>query len=161
MKNDIDSNLLIKIREIYSIFDKSNLNKIEKLNLGKMIRYLDQNPTNAEIERFKTEISQNENFFTFEEFLNLYLKNFKKKINSEEVLYEAFACLEKKEDEESKNPGMINVGELIHHLTHDGEAFNKEEEEKFRNLVLSYSNSSENINYYQLTKVLTSCFKNF
>ncbi len=55
---------------------------------------------------------------------------------------------------------MINVEELIHHLTQYGEVFSKEEAADFEKLLNSYK-VNDKINYYHLTKIITSSYKNF
>lgn len=77
---------IISIKEVFSLFDKDDDGLVEIGCLGKMVRGLNQYPTNKDIELMSSEVDPNgAGYFDFPEFLSLMAKHFRE-IDAEEEL---------------------------------------------------------------------------
>jgi calmodulin len=118
------------IKEIFSLFDKDGDNKVLTSELGLMIRGLDQNPTETEIDEMKTEVDpESTGYVNFADFMALVLRKWKE-VDGEEELMDALKILFKGiKDSNGKDPANYNFmfGELVHMLQVYGEKLNEEE----------------------------------
>ena len=92
---DLSEDQIANYKETFSLFDKDGDNKIAVSELGLLIRGLNQNPTEAEIEEMKNEVDPDgTGQLDFPEFLSLMAKR-AKDIDQEEELMDAFRVFDK------------------------------------------------------------------
>ncbi|XLU30997.1 hypothetical protein S245_067063, partial [Arachis hypogaea] len=93
--------------------------------LATVIRSLDQNPTEEELQDMITEVDADGNgTIEFDEFLNLMAKKIKDTDDAEEELKEAFKVFDKDQN------GFISASELRHVMINLGEKLTDEEVEQ-------------------------------
>ncbi len=98
MADTLKTNKITSLREIYSMFDKTNMNNVNFDHLGVMLRYIGENPTQAEVANYIEELKTEKENLSFEDFLSLYLEKFNRNRNSEDELIESFAYFEEKDE---------------------------------------------------------------
>ena len=137
------------IKEIFSLFDKDGDNRVLTAELGLMIRALDQNPTENEIEEMKTEVDpESTGQINFADFMALVLRKWKD-VDAEEELMDAFRTL-------FKGSSKIMLSELTHMLQIYGEKFNEEEVSILKRK--SNPNQSGEIDYEDLVRLFITKF---
>ncbi|KAE9445816.1 hypothetical protein C3L33_22294, partial [Rhododendron williamsianum] len=103
MADVLNEEQIVEFQEAFSLFDKDGDGCITVEELATVIRSLDQNPTEEELEDMITEVDADGNgTIEFKEFLNL-MANKIKETDAEEELKEAFKL----------RHVMINLGEKL------------------------------------------------
>lgn len=147
---DASEELIADFKEAFSLFDKDGDNKIKTSELGLLVRSLNQNPTEAELEEMKAEIDpEDTGELTFSDFVALILRRWKD-VDAEEELLEAFKVLTK------GNPRFITSGELKHMVSMFGEKFTEEEADLL--IKRANPNAQGEIDYEELVRLLTTKF---
>ena len=113
------------IKDVFAVIDSNKSGLIDIAELGKGLRALGMNPTNADIkvlmEMYDTD---NNSALSLEEFADLYIKYIEKPSNTEEELIEQFRKLD------VNNDGTIDADELKRILLFGDEALTEEEAEE-------------------------------
>lgn len=147
---DPNEEQIADFKEAFSLFDKDGDSKIKTSELGLLIRSLNQNPTEAEIQKYIKEIDPNDTeMFNFPDFVAL-MSRIMQNVDAEEELIEAFKVFDK------SNLGTINPQALKHIVCHMGEKFTEEEaDDMIKRAVLD---AEGNIVYEEFAKLLISKF---
>ncbi|KAK6929888.1 EF-hand domain [Dillenia turbinata] len=112
---------IVEFKEAFSLFDKDGDGCITIEELATVIRSLDQNPTEEELQDMISEIDTDGNgTIEFVEFLHLMAKKVKE-TDAEEELKEAFKVFDKDQN------GYISANELRHVMINLGEKLTDEE----------------------------------
>ncbi|KAL1199982.1 Calmodulin-like protein 8 [Cardamine amara subsp. amara] len=115
---------IIEFKEAFCLFDKDGDGCITVEELASVIRSLDKNPTEQELQDIITEIESDGNgTIEFAEFLNLMAKKLQES-DVEEELKEAFKVFDKDQN------GYISASELSHVMINLGEKLTDEEVEQ-------------------------------
>eukprot|EP01015_Nassula_variabilis_P000838 TRINITY_DN10464_c0_g1_i3.p3 TRINITY_DN10464_c0_g1~~TRINITY_DN10464_c0_g1_i3.p3 ORF type:complete len:165 (-),score=55.12 TRINITY_DN10464_c0_g1_i3:85-579(-) len=115
---------IAEIKEAFSFFDKDGDGIVSTNNMGLLVRSLNQNPTNDEIENMiKDADPENTGKMDFPEFLRIMEKNMKD-VDAEEELLDAFKIFD------PGNKGFMDSAELRVIVTKMGEQFTEEEAEQ-------------------------------
>lgn len=110
-----------EIREAFSLFDKNGDGVITISELGRVMRSLGQNPTEAELEAIINEFDiSGDGSIGFQEFLSLMART-TKTTDIEEELLELFRMFD------VDGNGLISAIELRHMMINIGERVNDEE----------------------------------
>ena len=118
---DLSEDQIANYKETFSLFDKDGDNKIAVSELGLLIRGLNQNPTEAEIEEMKNEVDPDgTGQLDFPEFLSLMAKR-AKDIDQEEELMDAFRVFDKNQR------GEVDATAIKHMIRTLGEPLSEEE----------------------------------
>ncbi|KAL3634483.1 Calmodulin-3 [Castilleja foliolosa] len=119
--NVLNEEQIVQFQEAFSLFDKDGDGCITIEELGRVIRSLDQNPSEEELQDMINEVDSDGNgTIEFAEFLNL-MANKIKESDAEEELKEAFKVFDKDQN------GYISATELRHVMIHLGEKLTDEE----------------------------------
>ncbi|PSR92769.1 Calmodulin-like protein [Actinidia chinensis var. chinensis] len=112
---------IVEFQEVFSLFDKDGDGCITVEELATVIRSLDQNPTEEELQDMINEIDADGNgTIEFTEFLN-FMANRMKETDAEEELKEAFKVFDKDQN------GYISATELRQVMINLGEKLSDEE----------------------------------
>ncbi|XP_030472915.1 calmodulin-like protein 11 [Syzygium oleosum] len=112
---------IVEFKEAFTLFDKDGDGCITLEELATVIRSLDQNPTEKELQDMINEVDADGNgTIEFAEFLNL-MANKMKETDAEEELKEAFKVFDKDQN------GYISESELRHVMINLGEKLTDEE----------------------------------
>uniref|UniRef100_A0A7N1A5M2 EF-hand domain-containing protein n=1 Tax=Kalanchoe fedtschenkoi TaxID=63787 RepID=A0A7N1A5M2_KALFE len=135
-----------EFREAFSLFDKNGDGCITIEELATVIRSLDQNPTEEELQDMITEIDCDGNgTIEFNEFLSLMAKKIKE-TDAEDELKDAFKLFDKDEN------GYISATELRHVMINLGEKLSDEEvEQMIREADLD---GDGQVNYEEFVKMM-------
>mmetsp|Transcript_11367 Transcript_11367/g.13007 ORF Transcript_11367/g.13007 Transcript_11367/m.13007 type:complete len:151 (-) Transcript_11367:69-521(-) len=118
---DPNEEQIADFKEAFSLFDKDGDSRIKTSELGLLIRSLNQNPTEAEIQKYIKEIDPDDTeMFSFPDFVAL-MSRIMTNLDPEEELIEAFRILDK------NNHGSIKPSALKHLLCNYSERFTEEE----------------------------------
>ncbi|KAK7345921.1 hypothetical protein VNO77_16537 [Canavalia gladiata] len=113
----------LDFKEAFALFDKDGDGSVTVEELGTVIRSLEQNPTEEELQDMINEVDANGNgLIEFVEFLDLMTRR-TKAIDVEEDLKEAFKVFDKDQN------GYISASELRHVMINMGEILTDEEVE--------------------------------
>ncbi|KAM7462880.1 hypothetical protein LguiA_031001 [Lonicera macranthoides] len=124
MAEVLNENQIVEFQEAFSLFDKDGDGCITVEELATVIRSLDQNPTEEELQDMLNEVDADGNgTIEFVEFLNLMAKKMKDN-DVEEELKEAFKVFDKDQN------GYISANELRHVMINLGEKLTDEEVEQ-------------------------------
>ncbi|MED6145816.1 translation elongation factor EF1B gamma [Stylosanthes scabra] len=116
---------IVDLKEAFGLFDKDGDGCITVEELATVIRSLDQNPSEEELQDMITEVDADGNgTIEFDEFLNLMAKKIKDTDDAEEELKEAFKVFDKDQN------GFISASELRHVMINLGEKLTDEEVEQ-------------------------------
>ena len=138
-----------ELRETFALFANKGLHgtlSISTKDLGTVIRSLDQNPSEAEIQDWVKEVDPDgTGSIGFDEFVNLMSKIYKNTDTEEEIL-EAFKVFDR------DGNGLIDAAELKYVLTNLGEKLTDEEvDEMIREADID---GDGQINYEEFVKVM-------
>ena len=140
-------------KEAFSLFDKDGDGRIKTSQLGLLVRSLNQNPTESEIEDMIKEIDpDNTGMLNFPDFVALILRRWRD-VDGEEELLEAFKVLDKG-GPKGGSTGIIAEAELRHMVQNMGEKFSEQETEEL--LKKANPDQNGNINYEEFIRLLTS-----
>ena len=110
-------------------------------------------PSNEEIDNYVEELKEkNEDYFEFKDFLLIYVKNFSGEKDHTEELLQAFRILD------NANNGTIDIENLLHRLTHEGEKFSEKQAQEFYDIVKQNFKDDKMVNYKLLTKILINSY---
>uniref|UniRef100_A0A7N0TUG2 EF-hand domain-containing protein n=1 Tax=Kalanchoe fedtschenkoi TaxID=63787 RepID=A0A7N0TUG2_KALFE len=124
LKEILNEEKIKECREAFRLFDKNGDGCITIEELGAVIRSLDQNPTEEELQDMITEIDMDGNgTIEFSEFLSLMAMKIKE-TDAEEELKEAFKVFDKDQN------GYISATELRHAMINLGEKLTEDEVEQ-------------------------------
>ncbi|XP_071941964.1 myosin-2 essential light chain-like isoform X2 [Antedon mediterranea] len=139
----MDENLE-EFRDTFSLFDKKGDNKIERGQVGEVIRALGLNPTQSEIKKSIQEIQTER--VSFEELMPIY-HSMRKKIDtgSHEEFSEGLRVFDR------DGNGFISAAELRHVLTSLGEKLSDDE---VNDLLVSVEDSQGQVNYEEFVKMV-------
>ncbi|KAK6161453.1 hypothetical protein DH2020_004834 [Rehmannia glutinosa] len=115
MAEILNEEQIVEFQEAFSLFDKDGDGCITIEELATVIRSLDQNPTEEELQDMINEVDSDGNgTIEFAEFLNLMAKKMKD-TDAEEELKEAFKVFDKDQN------GYISADEMIREADLDGD----------------------------------------
>ncbi|KAL2463754.1 Calmodulin-like protein 11 [Forsythia ovata] len=124
MADVLSEEQIVEFKEAFSLFDKDGDGCITIEELATVIRSLDQNPTEEELEDIINEVDSDGNgTIEFPEFLNLMASQIKEN-DAEEELKEAFKVFDKDQN------GYISANELRQVMINLGEKLTDEEVEQ-------------------------------
>ncbi|MCD7466178.1 myosin I light chain Cam2 [Datura stramonium] len=124
MGDILNEEQIVEFQEAFSLFDKDGDGCISAEELATVIRSLDQNPTEEELQDMINEVDADGNgTIEFTEFLNLMAKKIKE-TDGDEELKEAFKVFDKDQN------GYISATELRHVMINLGEKLTDEEVEQ-------------------------------
>ncbi|GFP85821.1 calmodulin-like protein 11 [Phtheirospermum japonicum] len=114
MADVLNEEQIVEFQEAFSLFDKDGDGCITIEELATVIRSLDQNPSEEELQDMINEVDSDGNgTIEFAEFLNL-MANKLKETDAEAELKEAFKVFDKDQNGYiSANEVMINLGEKL------------------------------------------------
>lgn len=146
MSDKLTEEQVAEFREAFKIFDKDGDGKIDRTELGTVMRALGQNPTQREIDDLVNEIDQNnDSVINFAEFLTMMARQVKEQDVEAEIL-EAFKVFDADGD------GKISQAELIRVLTTIGEKLTEEEAKQM--LEAADTDSDGQIDIEEFARVL-------
>lgn len=146
MSDKLTEEQVAEFREAFKIFDKDGDGKIDRTELGTVMRALGQNPTQREIDDLVNEIDQNnDSVINFAEFLTMMARQVKEQDVEAEIL-EAFKVFDADGD------GKISQAELIRVLTTIGEKLSEEEAKQM--LEAADTDSDGQIDIEEFARVL-------
>ncbi|KYQ93700.1 essential myosin light chain (ELC) [Tieghemostelium lacteum] len=123
-----------QITECFNIFDKDNDGKVAADEIGNVLRSLGKNPTNAEIEKLKTEIGSKD--FDLNTLKNIYKQPIRTPTEQRKEMIDAFKALDK------DGNGTIQEAELRQLLTTLGDYLTSAEVDELMKEVNVDSNGS-------------------
>ncbi|KAK7344066.1 hypothetical protein VNO77_13308 [Canavalia gladiata] len=124
MTDILSEEQIVDFKEAFGLFDKDGDGCITVEELATVIRSLDQNPTEEELQDMISEVDADGNgTIEFDEFLSLMAKKVKD-TDAEEELKEAFKVFDKDQN------GYISASELRHVMINLGEKLTDEEVEQ-------------------------------
>lgn len=146
MSEKLTEEQVAEFREAFKIFDKDGDGKIDRTELGTVMRALGQNPTQREIDDLVNEIDQNnDSVINFAEFLTMMARQVKEQDVEAEIL-EAFKVFDADGD------GKISQAELIRVLTTIGEKLSEDEAKQM--LQAADTDSDGQIDIEEFARVL-------
>lgn len=147
---DLNEEQIADFKEAFSLFDKDGDSKIKTSELGLLVRALNQNPTEAEVQKYIKEIDPDETgMFFFPDFVALMARNMQN-VDAEEELIEAFKQFDK------TNKGTIQAATLKHLVCHVAEKFTEEEADDM--IKRANPDAEGNISYEEFAHLLISKF---
>ncbi|KAL5007929.1 hypothetical protein ScPMuIL_013510 [Solemya velum] len=113
-----------EMKEVYSLFDKDGDGNITTKELGPVMRTLNLNPAESELQELANEIETNgTDVLDFPDFLSIMARKLKEPPETEESLKEAFRVFDK------DGNGYLSAAELRHVMTNLGEKLSDDEVE--------------------------------
>lgn len=150
MSDQLTEEQIADFKEAFSLFDKDGDGIINISDLPLLIRSLNQNPTNAEIQEMIAEIdTEGSQKLDFPEFISLMARRIKD-VNPEEEIREAFQVLDR------EKTGFISTTELKHVAMNVGEVFSDEEAEQM--IKEADPDGTGQIRYEEFIKLITTRF---
>ncbi|KAI3459435.1 hypothetical protein Pfo_016098 [Paulownia fortunei] len=148
MADVLNEEQIVEFKEAFSLFDKDGDGCITIEELATVIRSLDQNPTEEELQDMINEVDSDGNgTIEFAEFLNLMAKKMKE-TDAEEELKEAFKVFDKDQN------GYISANELRHVMINLGEKLTDEEVEQM--ISEADLDGDGQVNYDEFVKMMTT-----
>jgi calmodulin len=137
-----------EFKEAFALFDMDGDGTITTKELGKVLRSLGQNPSEADLQDMINEVDRDGNgTIDFHEFLLMMARKVKD-TDSEEEIKEAFKVFDK------DGNGFISAAELSHVMTHLGETLTDDEvAEMIREADID---GDGQINYDEFVKMMMS-----
>ncbi len=133
-------------KEAFSLFDKNDNGIISPKDLGKIMRSLGINPTEAELQDMIDEVELNGSLAVdFSVFLSLIARTIKE-IEKEEELIEAFRAFDR------KGNGLVSPEELKQVIKDRGVKLTDEEVDEY--LREAYFRGDGDIDYEQFVKIM-------
>ncbi|KAK1390587.1 Calmodulin-like protein 11 [Heracleum sosnowskyi] len=124
MAEILNDEQIVEFQEAFSLFDKNGDGCITVEELATVIRSLDQNPSEDELQDMISDFDADGNgIIEFVQFLNLMFKKIKEN-DVEEELKEAFKVFDKDQN------GFVSATELRHVMINLGEKLSDEEVEQ-------------------------------
>ncbi|XP_049800387.1 calmodulin-A-like [Schistocerca nitens] len=121
MGDQLTDEQIAEFNEAFSLFDKDGDGTVTTKELGTVMRFHGQNPTEAELQDMINGVDADDNgTLDFPEFLTMMTRKMKD-TDSEEEIREAFRVLDK------DGNGFISATELRHVMTNVSEKFTNEE----------------------------------
>ena len=115
---------VLKYREVYARYGKKNGGKIAPQNLGRVMRFLGKNPSEAELRDMVEKVdADRKGTIEFHDFLNM-MQTKKDYSDCENEINEAFRVFDK------EGNGLVSVAELKDALKSQGEKLTEEEVEE-------------------------------
>lgn len=146
MSEKLTEEQVAEFREAFKIFDKDGDGKIDRQELGTVMRALGQNPTQREIDDLVNEMDQNNDAaINFAEFLTMMARQVKEQDVEAEIL-EAFKVFDADGD------GKISQAELVRVLTTIGEKLTEDEAKQM--LQAADTDSDGQIDIEEFARVL-------
>ena len=148
MGDQLTEEQIADFKEAFSLFDKDGDGIIKISELPLLIRSLNQNPTNAEINEMINEIdTEGTGQLDFPEFISLMARRMKD-VNPEEELREAFQVLDR------DKTGLISSTELRHVVGNVGETFTDDEADQM--IKEADPDGTGQIRYEDFIKLMTT-----
>ncbi|XP_072039372.1 neo-calmodulin [Amphiura filiformis] len=148
MADDLSEEQIAEFKEAFSLFDKDGDGTITTKELGTVMRSLDQNPTEAELQDMINEVDADGNgTLDFPEFLTMMAHKMKDK-DSDDDIREAFKVFDK------DGNGFISSAELRHVMTNLGEKLTEDEVEGM--IREADIDGDGQVNYEEFVKMMTS-----
>lgn len=148
MGEQLTEEQIADFKEAFSLFDKDGDGVIKIAELALLVRSLNQNPTNSELNEWIAEIDPDQTgILDFPEFISLMARKMKD-VNPEEELREAFQVLDK------EKLGYMTTNELKHVVVKWGEAFSEEEAEQM--IREADPDGTGKVQYEDFIKLLTT-----
>ncbi|KAI6187886.1 Myosin-2 essential light chain [Aphelenchoides besseyi] len=138
---------LAQCREVFSYFDTKGDEKITVSQVGDVLRALNQNPTQNEINKCCENWSNPNTRISFEDFVPIYQTISK---NRSDVKFEDF--VEGLSHFDMEGTGMIKIAELRHLLTTLGERLSDEEVDQ---LIAGQGDPNGHINIAEFVRYIT------
>merc|ERR1719348_2248774 len=121
MGGAVPGEMVIIYQDAFAHFDSRNCGIISTKLLGQLLRFVGENPSDAEVQDLMNEVDAGSSgTFNFPNFLNMMLRKVDE-INAEEEIREAFKVFD------SNGDGFINRQELGYVMDNLGEKMEKEE----------------------------------
>jgi len=148
LTKDLSDEQISEFKEAFSLFDMDGDGTITTKELGKVLRSLGQNPSEADLQDMLNEVDTDGNgTIDFHEFLTMMARKIKD-TDSEEEIKEAFKVFDK------DGNGFISAAELSHVMTHLGETLTDDEvAEMIREADID---GDGQINYDEFVKMMMS-----
>ncbi|XP_054822260.1 calmodulin-like protein 11 isoform X1 [Prosopis cineraria] len=139
---------IVEFKEAFCLFDKDGDGCITLEELATVIRSLDQNPTDEELQDMISEVDADGNgTIEFAEFLTLMAKKMKE-TDAEEELKEAFKVFDKDQN------GYISASELRHVMINLGEKLTDEEVDQM--IKEADLDGDGQVNFDEFVKLMTT-----
>ena len=146
MIDDIPEYRLKEFRDAFEMFDRDKDGTIKVKELGNVMRTLNVDFTEQELNEMIQEADANKNgSLEFEEFVHLMNKRNKETDKEEEVI-NAFRVFDKDGD------GVISTADLVHYLTTLGDILTDEEVEEM--IKEADIDGNGNINYEEFVRLM-------
>jgi calmodulin len=148
LTKDLSDEQISEFKEAFSLFDMDGDGTITTKELGKVLRSLGQNPSEADLQDMLNEVDTDGNgTIDFHEFLTMMARKIMD-TDSEEEIKEAFKVFDK------DGNGFISAAELSHVMTHLGETLTDDEvAEMIREADID---GDGQINYDEFVKMMMS-----
>ncbi|RCH99195.1 hypothetical protein CU097_014559 [Rhizopus azygosporus] len=148
MADQLTQEQIAEFREAFNLFDKDQDGSISTKELGTIMRSLNLNPTEAELQDMINEVDSDGNgLVDFSEFLTMMGRKMKD-ADSQEEIEEAFKVFDK------DGNGYISAAELRHVMTSLGEKMTEEEvDEMIREADVD---GDGQINYQEFVKMMVT-----
>merc|ERR1711959_155225 len=134
-------------RKNFNLFDKKRTGSIPIADMGTVLRYLGQNPTEAELQALMEEVDKDKSgTIELDEFVDLMARTNKSKDQMEEEIKNAFLTFD------ADNSGYITREELVETLTTMGDPV---DEETINGMIAEANLDGDGkIDYKEFTKIM-------
>ncbi|XP_077987854.1 calmodulin-like [Glandiceps talaboti] len=139
-----------EFREMFTIFDTDNNNKIDREEVADVMRALGQNPCKKDVDDMFAQADLDVNgTIDFDEFCHLMVRMKNDHPNVDQELADAFKVFDKNGD------GTVSVTEIAYVLTHCGEEWTKEQTQELLIMIKeSDANKDGIINYKEFAELM-------
>ncbi|CAN8258419.1 unnamed protein product [Cochlearia groenlandica] len=146
---ELSQEQIMEFKEAFGLFDKDGDGCITADELATVVRSLDQNPTQQELQDMINEIDSDGNgTIEFSEFLNL-MANKIQETDAEEELKEAFKVFDKDQN------GYISANELRHAMINLGDKLTDEEVNQM--IKEADLDGDGQVNFDEFVKMMMTC----